>query len=187
MFEKLIEKIAKGLDRRRVSYMIIGGQAVLVYGTPRLTKDIDITLGINTDQIPLVINLCRELGLRVPRDAKTFAAKTMVLPAVDAKSKIRVEFIFSFSDYEKTALGRASKVKVKDYIARFASVEDLIVHKIFAGRAVDMEDIKNILIKNGAKTIDTRYIRKWLKTLQDAPGRPDMVLSFNKVIAEAGR
>lgn len=27
--------------------MIIGGQAVMVYGEPRLTKDIDITLGVD--------------------------------------------------------------------------------------------------------------------------------------------
>jgi hypothetical protein len=31
--------------------MIIGGQAVLLYGEPRLTKDIDITLGVNVDRL----------------------------------------------------------------------------------------------------------------------------------------
>ena len=29
--------------------MIIGGQAVLLYGEPRLTRDIDITLGVNAN------------------------------------------------------------------------------------------------------------------------------------------
>ena len=45
MFESLIVKIAEELKKADLSYMIIGGQAVLLYGTPRLTKDIDITLG----------------------------------------------------------------------------------------------------------------------------------------------
>lgn len=31
--------------------MIIGGQAVLLYGEPRLTRYIDITLGIDTEYI----------------------------------------------------------------------------------------------------------------------------------------
>lgn len=29
--------------------MIIGGQAVLLYGEPRLTKDLDVTLGIGLE------------------------------------------------------------------------------------------------------------------------------------------
>jgi len=29
--------------------MVIGGQAVLLYGEPRLTRDIDITLGIGVE------------------------------------------------------------------------------------------------------------------------------------------
>jgi len=44
MIEKLIKKIAFNLDKAKIPYMIIGGQAVLLYGVPRLTRDIDITL-----------------------------------------------------------------------------------------------------------------------------------------------
>ena len=51
MIEKLIKKIARHLDKDKIPYMIIGGQAVLLYGTPRLTRDIDITLGIDTDKL----------------------------------------------------------------------------------------------------------------------------------------
>jgi hypothetical protein len=45
MFEQLLEAIARGLERLSIPYMLIGGQAVLLYGEPRLTCDIDITLG----------------------------------------------------------------------------------------------------------------------------------------------
>jgi len=44
MFEKLLSKIGAGLANHGLPYMIIGGQAVLLYGEPRLTKDIDIDL-----------------------------------------------------------------------------------------------------------------------------------------------
>ena len=46
MFKELLSEISKELGRRKIPYMIIGGQAVLLYGEPRLTKDIDITLGV---------------------------------------------------------------------------------------------------------------------------------------------
>jgi len=41
MIEKFIKRTAQCLDRQKIPYMIIGGQAVLLYGRPRLTRDID--------------------------------------------------------------------------------------------------------------------------------------------------
>lgn len=49
MFQKLLKKIANELSAHNIPYMVIGGQAVLLYGEPRLTKDIDITLGIGIE------------------------------------------------------------------------------------------------------------------------------------------
>jgi hypothetical protein len=46
MFKPLLELIAPGLDERRIPYLIIGGQAVLLYGEPRLTRVMDVTLDL---------------------------------------------------------------------------------------------------------------------------------------------
>jgi len=51
VFEKILEKIATALDNHNIPYMIIGGQAVLLYGEPRLTRDIDVALGIDVDKL----------------------------------------------------------------------------------------------------------------------------------------
>jgi hypothetical protein len=48
MFEQLLEAIAWGLERLGIPYMLIGGQAVLLYGEPRLTRDIDTLLPSRT-------------------------------------------------------------------------------------------------------------------------------------------
>ena len=56
MFESLIEKIARMLDEAGVRYMIIGGQAVLFYGEPRLTRDIDITLDATLEQLDDILS-----------------------------------------------------------------------------------------------------------------------------------
>jgi uncharacterized NAD-dependent epimerase/dehydratase family protein len=51
VFQRLLKKIAASLDKNRIPYMVIGGQAVLLYGEPRLTKDVDIILGVGPDTI----------------------------------------------------------------------------------------------------------------------------------------
>ena len=50
MFERLLKSIAQGLERLGIPYMLIGGQAVLLYGEPRLTRDIDVTLGVGLER-----------------------------------------------------------------------------------------------------------------------------------------
>jgi hypothetical protein len=64
VFQKLLEKIAQELLNQRIPYMVIGGQAVLVYGEPRLTKDIDITLGIGIEELNRIENLVEKTALK---------------------------------------------------------------------------------------------------------------------------
>jgi hypothetical protein len=63
--------------------MIIGGQAVLLYGEPRLTRDIDVILGVNIDRLDTLLAVARQLSLKpLPKDIVTFVRQTMVLPVL---------------------------------------------------------------------------------------------------------
>ena len=162
MFQKLLKKIAQELDKVDIQYMVIGGQAILLYGEPRLTKDIDITLGVGIDKFKEVKNVAGKLKFKIlVSKAEEFVKNTMVLPVVDEKSGIRVDLIFSFSPYERQAIERANRVKFGSTIVKFASIEDVVIHKIVAGRARDIEDIKSIILKNS--NYDIKYITKQLK------------------------
>ncbi|MFH1776172.1 MAG: nucleotidyl transferase AbiEii/AbiGii toxin family protein [Candidatus Omnitrophota bacterium] len=182
MIEKLIRKIAIQLNKRKIPYMIIGGQAVLLYGTPRLTRDIDITLGVDTDQFQLVKEVCHNTGLKMlHKNPEDFARDTKVLPTEYRLLKIRVDFIFSFTLYEKQAIKRVKKVLINKQQIKFASCEDVIIHKMFAGRAIDTEDVKNILIKNRNK-INLKYIRKWLLEFSKIPEQEKVLIRFNNLL-----
>jgi len=178
----LIKRIAQYLDKSKVPYMIIGGQAVLLYGTPRLTRDIDITLGIDTDQFLVIDKMCGDLALRVlTNDPEHFAVQTKVLPAEDAASKIRVDFIFSFTPYERQAIERANEVLMEGYPVKFASREDVIVHKMIAARAIDLEDVRHILAKS-RQSIDLAYVNRWLSEFSGLPEHEQIQEDFERLI-----
>jgi predicted nucleotidyltransferase len=163
--KELLKKIAKALDEKGLEYMIIGGQAVLIYGEPRLTKDVDITLGISANGFENVTDIVERLNLKIlVQNPKDFVKENFVLPLIDNETGFRVDFIFSFSEYEKTALKRVNRVKIDDVEVRFVSIEDLIIHKMIASRERDIEDVRKILIKN--KDIDFEYILNWLKAFE---------------------
>lgn len=181
MFEKLLSELGKSLEKHGLPYMIIGGQAVLLYGEPRLTRDIDITLGADTDRLDDLLAVIRDLALKpLPKEMRSFVRETMVLPALEENTGIRVDFIFSFTPYETEAIKRAKKVVVLDHEVHFASPEDLIIHKIFAGRPRDMEDVRTVLMKNPG--IDVPYIKNWLKEFDQASGKQEYLSAFKKIL-----
>lgn len=185
MIEELIKTIAQHLDEADISYMIIGGQAVLLYGSPRLTRDIDMTLGVDTDKFSSVERICEKSGLKIlVENPEDFATETKVLPAEDSESRIRIDFIFSFTSYEQQAINRARKVLMNNYPVKFASCEDVIIHKMVAARAIDHEDVKNMLIKN-KNTIDFEYLRKWLLEFKKISEHEEILEKFDSLLESA--
>lgn len=183
MFEELISRLAQALDALKVPYMVIGGQALLLYAEPRMTRDIDITLGSGLERLPEILQASIEAGLEaLPDDVQEFAQKTLVLPLVDTDTHIRVDFIFSLTDYERSAIERSRIVKLHGTNVHFAAPEDLIVHKIFAGRPIDLEDVKKVLVKH--KNLDTGYIRLWLKEFDLTLPEKKLLETFEALLPE---
>ena len=170
MFQKILKRVARELKKASIPYMVINGQAVLVYGEPRLTRDIDITLGIGVSELARIKRVLPAMGLKVlVKKVQEFVERTMVLPTKDKESEIRVDFIFSSSPYERKAIGRARDIKVGRSQVRFASLEDVVIHKVVSARPRDLEDIKSILVKN--PKYDSDYISRWLEEFDQSLGQ----------------
>lgn len=183
MFEKLLSKIGTILKKYNIPYMVIGGQAVLLYGEPRLTRDIDITLGFDIDRLDNLLTVIHELKLKpLPEDMESFVKETRVLPARDEGTGIRVDFIFSFTPYEAEAISRACSVEILGQEVSFASPEDLIIHKIFAGRPRDLEDVRSILLR--IPDMDKEYIKARLEEFDQASDEKHFLDNFERIISE---
>lgn len=62
-FAGLIGRLAAELEARQIPFMLIGGQAVLLHGEPRLTEDVDVTMGVGPDRVQDLLDACEVLGL----------------------------------------------------------------------------------------------------------------------------
>jgi hypothetical protein len=181
VFEALLKLLARELDRAQIPYMVIGGQAVQLYGEPRMTRDIDLTLGLASDGLDRVLAVCGACGLKpLPAVPAEFVRETMVLPALEERTGIRVDFVFSFSDYERQAIGRSRAVDLGGVSVRFAAVEDIVIHKLVAGRPRDLEDVRGIVVKNPG--LDRAYVEEWLGGFDRALDR-DITSSFRRLLA----
>ncbi len=182
MFQTLLAKLARVLVGAGIPYMVIGGQAVMLHGEPRLTGDIDVTLGVDVSDLPRVLELVNRSGFRaVADDVEQFAARTNVLPLSDLSTSVRVNLIFSCTEYEAQAIKRSIPTAVLGTTVRFAAAEDLVIFKLFAGRPRDIEDVRGILSRQ--KRLDETYVMHWLPAFKDALGR-DLVKEYKQIRGE---
>jgi hypothetical protein len=153
------------LDRKGIPYMVIGGFAVTVWGEPRFTRDLDITVSVPADELPSTIGrVCSDFTSLVA-DAPKFVNETRVLPIMVHATP--VDLIFAALPYEDAAIARAKTILVKTTAVRVCSPEDLILHKIVSPRPRDREDIEGVFRYRHAE-LDYEYLDPRVKELADA-------------------
>ena len=171
MFELLLARLAEAFEAEALPYMIIGGQAVLLYGEPRMTRDVDVTVGADMSALSRVLSVARRAGVKPrPADPTAFVTETLVLPCEDPGTGIRVDFVFSSSEYEAAAIRRVRLVPVGGRSVAYASPEDLIIHKLVAGRPRDLADI--LSVRSRTPDLDMTYIETWITWFEDNVGLP---------------
>lgn len=184
--ERFLAALTVQLGRVGMPFMLIGGQAVLLHGAPRVTDDVDATLGADPSKLDALLESCAVLGLvPVPQNVESFVAETFVLPARHAGTGVRVDFIFSSTKYERQAIRRAEPVTLAGEAVPFASAEDLIIHKLFAARPRDLEDVHGVVVRKG-RELDWNYMEKWARDFAAVPGRermPAMLADMRRLAA----
>jgi predicted nucleotidyltransferase len=173
----LLAALTAELDRRGIRFMLIGGQAVLLHGQSRFTADVDVTLDAGPAALGELRAVCEALDLTPVAPAsetlEAFVQRTFVLPAHHSTTGMRVDFIFSTTTYEAEAVARAGRVEVGGTPVPFATAEDLIIHKLFAGRPRDLEDVEGIVRRKGV-SLDWAYLERWVAEFALVPGREGM-------------
>ncbi len=163
--------VARLLDELRVPYMVIGGFAVTVWGQPRYTADLDLTIHCPVPEQGLIERLLCSLTPLVA-DPVRFVQERRVLPA-RMSDGVAVDIVFAGLPYEVTAIERAVPVEVAGYNVRICTAEDLIVHKIISSRPRDREDIQGIVQRQG-NGLDRSYLAPIIRELAAALDQPDI-------------
>jgi hypothetical protein len=152
----LIVPLVQAFDREKVSYVVVGGLAVVLHGHERLTGDVDIVVQLEPKNAGKAIDvlMAQGYGCRVPEDPKRFIDPATRARWISEKNMkvfsffhkihpvfgvdIFVEYPVDFEGlYGRSVLKSLGTVQV-----RVASLEDLIDMKKKVGRPKDLEDVR---------------------------------------------
>lgn len=168
-FERLLTKTAGALNRLEIEYLITGEAAVVYWGRPRFTADIDIAIELKEPDIkPLARELRGGLGEDVYIDEDMIRAEyermgefNVIIPG----SGLKIDFFVVRDDpFEKKRFGRTIIKKIGKEVVRFISPEDLILTKLVwhkkSGSQKQLEDVQSVIAIQGKK-LDTKYLIEW--------------------------
>jgi hypothetical protein len=152
-----IEAIVRALNDAKVQYLIVGGLAVNAHGYERLTRDVDLVIGLEPDNIIRGLRALEKIGYHmiIPVTPEQFAdpatramwrrEKNMIVLQLwsDTHRRTPVDvFVYEPFDFA-LEYGRARREKIAGDVEAFiVSYETLLAMKQSAGRDRDLLDIK---------------------------------------------
>ncbi len=182
---ELLTAFAAVMRRRRIPWYVFGAQAVVSYGPPRMTGDVDITIKVDRAKIPALLRDLESVRFKVAVPGfEMHVLETRVLPLVHEPTGMPLDLVFAGPGIEDEFFARKRSVDVGGVRVPMIGVEDLIVTKILASRSKDLDDVRGILGERSA-TLDLVQIRNVLRMLERALDQSDLAPVFERLLAEA--
>jgi predicted nucleotidyltransferase len=164
--EKVLKKLLKEFEKENISYGLIGGFAIGIYGIIRATMDIDFL--ISQKDVQKVIDITKEMGYRI------FNRSDYVLQVKHKKTDFgNIDFLIARGESGKDMLDKCVKKKIFDnYRKKVLRLEDIIGLKIQSYKnnpkryIKENYDIEWIMEENGKK-LDWEKIKKYYVLFND--------------------
>lgn len=161
-------------------WYLFGAQAVVVYGVPRLSADVDVTLALDPDTPDRFAAEMEVAGFSLSVSDPAFVRRTRVMPFIHQPTGMPLDVVLAGSGLEDDFLTRAITVDLGGTSVPVIHVEDLIIAKILASRPKDLDDARALWRAHG-QTLDREHIRHTLGLLEEALGQSDLIPSFEDI------
>src|ERR1700722_10573374 len=173
----ILKQVCSQLDTHGISYMLTGSFAANFYAIPRMTRDIDIVIEIQTRDTDKIIQLF-EKDFYVDRISIDEAIEHQsMFNIIHHEQAFKIDFIIRKNEeYRLVEFKRKKRIQLDEVSIWIVSPEDLIISKLYWAKdshsEMQIKDVKNIL--STVNPIDLDYIREWVDKL-------DLAILYNEV------
>jgi len=177
---ELLTALSKVLSRWGRWY-VFGAQAVIAYGVPRLSADVDVTVDLLPNEPERFAREMEAAGFALRVDDPDFVRRTRIMPFVHVATAMPLDVVLAGSGLEDEFLDRARTVDLSGTTVPVIDPEDLIIAKVLAGRPKDIDDAHGVWRLHG-RDLDAGRIRRILRLLEEALSQSDLLSSFESIL-----
>lgn len=165
---ELIKKVVSTLEELEIPYMLSGSIVLNAYTIPRMTRDIDIVIHLQSANIDAFVKAFEQDFYCYRPSIEEEVQRKGMFNLIDNQSSYKVDFIVrKEEEYRLAEFERRYKTDVLGMDAYVVSLEDLILSKLIWIQELQSdkqkEDIKNLLANPDA---DADYLKTWIEKLK---------------------
>ena len=166
----VIKEVLTRFEEAQIPYMVVGSLSSIVYGEPRMTKDMDVVIDIPSSEINKFNELFPSEGFYCPpiEVLRDEIIQRGQFNLIHHESGLKVDIIVrKDSPHSREEFGRRRKTFFgSDFQTYIAAPEDVIIKKLEYYREgcseKHIKDIKGILSQT---QVDREYLKKWIRQL----------------------
>jgi predicted nucleotidyltransferase len=189
--EDVLNYAVKALEKAQIPYVIVGGFAAILHGSPRTTSDIDMIVKVEKKQIPILIEAFRQEGFDIMESQITLALNEGANASIFRKDTvIRIDLKAARNYDELEVLQQAKTEHFRDNNIQMASVEQILYGKIlYLGDISDLEDEELLDFNDArdfvnvyrtAKKLDLNWLKQKVKN-------KNLEETLNRLLKKAGK
>lgn len=168
---RFLAYVTTRLDRAGIAYMLTGSMAMMFYAVPRMTRDIDLVVECQDEDIDALVEAFAEdcyISAAAVRDAVNTRGMFNV---IHTEMAIKADFVVRrATDYRKLEFSRSRVVDLDGLVVTVVSPEDLILSKLDWARDSHSEsqyrDVSQLL--RAVPGLDFAYLDNWARELDVA-------------------
>lgn len=149
---------------------LMGGLSVAFWRHPRATRDIDLLIAPEEENARTLLDTLEKARVRPRQQPPVVILGGSRLVPLEYEPPgsfldVRIDLMFADTDYQKNVLSRTVQGRIAGWETEIAilACEDLILHKLLAGRLIDRADVVALLQVNPG--VDVNYIQEWAAKL----------------------
>lgn len=171
----LVSLFVQPLNLLRIPYLVTGDVAAVIYGEPRLTRDIDMVLDLRAGDVPRLAGAWPTADFYVPPveviagEAARPAHGHFNIMHHDTAFRADVYCLGSEDELGDWALGHARQMQIGNHEVAVAPVEYVIVKKlqyfVMGGSDRHLRDIR-VMLRLSSDQMDQAELERWLDQLK---------------------
>jgi hypothetical protein len=155
-----------------VPMAVMGGIALSVWKHVRATRDVDLLLAVEQSHVDRLLVQLRAAQILPKRDPPvTSLGQLQVVQLLyeppEALMPVQIDLLLASGEYHEKALERRVFIRLPGLDTEIAvlTCEDMILHKLLAGRIIDRADVAALLRWN-RPSLQWDYLQQWASALE---------------------
>lgn len=153
MTEPAFDELLRRLAGAKVEFVVVGGLALNAWGVVRGTKDVDVVIATDPDNVERVAEVAVDAGGRVHQGEALLGTTLSVAAALASGEQVAIETDLGRLDVVQGLDGvpafedlrsRATEAEILGSTVWICSREDLRAMKQAAGRTRDLADVEDL-------------------------------------------